>query len=1168
MVTTGVIAAIGFDLAKESLTVPDAAEKSPATVLMTTIGSRKSVPMRVPEGGYTAPVTFAPTQEQFNECTIVDVNDDGKKWTLDGGYFKYPYNTQLAADDWCILPTMNLEAGTYKVTFTYKTRTDQEDFRMCFGTSTDPESMTITVFEKTGYTNTTDVTESRTVEITTGGEWHIGLHAFSPANKFGIYFKDISVVKLDINQPKAPGISVDADGLDCTISLTLPTETIGGAALTATTVSADVYFDGEPVENGSVSGAPGEVKTVYFTATSGSHSFSATATVTEGENTLTSEPNVLDMRITKKQPVPIPMGYTFEPDEDEFSWCTVLNSNDDETTWNFGDSGYPATGAVGTGTFRYSYSWTKQADDWIILPAFDGSEAGAHILTFGVATKYNDEGLEVCMAYEPTIEALSGNVLWKKERFQSPDGFTKEEVIFATEGGRDFYIAFHAISPKNASYLYVQNVTVDTTDGTGPKAGVLSDPTFDGGDGTVTLTFPLLNLDGQEMDASTAVYADITLDGEPYGDPVQGVPGEAKAIGFTDLDLGTHSVTATTYILDGDNQKIGNQKTTIGFKCRISSSFAYQLPLSLDLNAGNYDNFLVINANNDEKTWAGESEYFKLSYTSNSGDDWFITPAIEIDDISQSLEFAITAMSSDYYAEAFEVFIGREQSLEGMTTQLIGRTEVKSSQPRRYETLLNLTETGRYYIGVHGVSDPNRLELKISKLELAKSEIPNDAPGAVTDLSGDGLETGELKAEVSFKFPTLTLGGDPIDPETVLTATVSTSEESKTVEGKPGEQANVTISCPQGKSFVTVVVSSDNGSSLKAQLEVNCGLDRPSNPVITTCKVSEDNMSLLLEWEAITTGATGGHANPDGMDYYLFEWDEEDEDWYQVDVTEGLSLTYEAETSGLTLVTLGLQAYNGLNSGSSMVPVTVMLGNPKSLPMTETFEQGRLHNTPFAVTSSLGSEYAPTWGIVDPSQVITGLTSVEGGYSLYGHTSWNRGDSFLCLPKFSTESLLDAEIEVSVYQHPSSGEITMMAIGYGMEEAVEFGQISIPQTTEGWQKFTFNLPEQFIGRQWVDLRIHVDFHGGSSCVPLIDSYEVRPGGKSGVGNVAVKAEGTVTGLNGAILFTGFDGKEARVFTPAGTQAAASILSDSQTVEVTAGIYVVTVGDQTFKVAVN
>ena len=288
LATAGFLAAIGLADQKAQPSVPPAAEKSATEApRLVRLGASKTIPNRAPEGGYTAPVTFAPTPAQFAECTIIDGNNDGKTWSLDGEYLKYTYNYSQQADDWCILPPMNLEGGTYKVTYTYKTRSDMEDFKLCIGSSTDPASMTTTIMEKTSYTNQEDVTESRTVDIPSDGTWHFGLYASSPANKFYIFFKNISIEKLSLGQPQAPALAIEAVGLDCALTVTLPSQTLEGDPLQASSVTATVFLDGNEIEDGTFTGAPGESRLFNFNvATSGTHTISATATVGE----LSSEP--------------------------------------------------------------------------------------------------------------------------------------------------------------------------------------------------------------------------------------------------------------------------------------------------------------------------------------------------------------------------------------------------------------------------------------------------------------------------------------------------------------------------------------------------------------------------------------------------------------------------------------------------------------------------------------------------------------------------------------------------------------------------------------------------------------------------------------------------------------------------------------------------------------
>lgn len=1175
LATAGVLAALGVADQKEQMAVTVSAERpaDSAARRLVKLGQTRTIPLRAPEGGYTAPVTFAPTQEQFNECTIVDVNDDGTKWAFREGTFYYAYNTSEPADDWCILPAMNLSAGAYKVTYTCYTRSDKENFSICLGTSTDPGSMTIPVAEKIDYSNSSEVTETRTVELPASGEWHVGLHAFSPKNRFGIYIKNISIVKLDPTQPKSPGLSLEADALDCTLTVTIPSENIGGEPLAASEVEVTVDVDGTTLDNGIVSGAPGQEKTVIFSLDKGGvHTISAVASYDNGGETLVSEASVIERKFSKRQPVPTPMGYVFAPDQDEFDWCTVINNNNDNKTWEYCISGFPATGKTADAAFLYVSPWTTDGDDWLILPAFDGTRGGAHKVSFNVGTKYYNEGLEVYFGYEPTVEALSSNKIWADNALKLDDTFETREAMFTTEAGRDFYVAFRATSLKNSAYLYLQNICVDVTDGSAPLAPVLGEPEFDGGDGTITVTLPARNLDGVEMDASTVVYVDVTLDGAAYGEILSGAPGQEKVLSFSDLPLGFHNVTATSYVMK-DGEKVGNRSSSVDFKCRISSNFAYQLPVELTLDKNVYDNFLVIDANGDGNTWTGEEEYFQYKWVAaNGGDDWFITPAIEVKEGGLLYDIAVSAKSSNSFnAEKMEVFVGREQSVEGMSIELVPATVISNTDWQEFGNTIQLPQAGRYYVGVRCISDANKYYLHVGKLTFKESEANDLCPAAVTGLAGDGLETGELLADITFAFPTVNMGGEALDPETELTATVSGETDSKPVTGKPGEPASVRLACPQGKSVVSVKVSSEAGVGKAVSIEVNCGLDRPTAPVITALTVSEDNMSVKIDYEAITTGVSGGHVNPGGMDYYLWEWDEDDEDWYQIDVTSALTMTYQLDSprQPLVMLTLGLQAYNGMNSGSAMTAFNVVLGVPQTLPVAENFEGGELHHM-LGLGSSLDSDYAPQWWLKDPSTVIEGVESQDGGYVLYGHTSFNRGDTYIYLPKFSTEGIEDAEIEFSTYHHPASARLTLLAGGYGMEQLAEIGKVEVPQTTEGWKKFVFPLPAELQGRKWVDARLHVDFIGGSSVIPMFDHYIIRSASQSGLGAVAeTPLAGSVEGKAGSILISGFDGQTARVFAPAGQQVAQALLPGSSvSVAVPSGIYLVAIGDKTFKVAVR
>ena len=1184
-----------FDAGKESgQIVPEAAQSVASnSSLMRQVGQKQSLRMRAPEGGYSAPVTFVPTQEQAGECTIIDNNGDGKKWAL-GNYngrdwFKYSYSFSLPGDDWCVLPALNLEAGVYKVSYTYfvHSASNPENFRISFGQGTDPTAWTETLAEHTGCTVTEPVTETQLVTVAAAGsDYHVGLYAFSDANKFYLYIGDVKIEKVDNSRPMAPELTVTANALECDLTVKLPTRTVGGEAIEAgTTITANVTVDGTPLVGGELTGAPGQELTAHYTSpTNGEHTFAASVSYTVGGETKTSEEVSKSLRLIKSMPSPLPMGHVIAPDEDEFAACTVVNGNSDNSTWEYSATSLPDNGAY-PGCFRYSYNYVNAADEWLLLPAWDGSQAGAHAVTFDMSTSYETEGLEVCWAYKDEVEALdpeaedyktqlaslfAGNVIYSNPSINTQKIWTPTEVLFSLPEASDFIVAFHEISPASHSYFYLQNISVSARDNSTPQAPVWGEVAFDGGEGTISLTLPQKNLGGNDIEST--VYADIKLDGEAYGEPLSGEPGQEKTLSFTGLSIGKHTVAATTYIMK-NGEKCGSLSASKDFTVTVPSSFAYELPLSLDVNSSTADYFVTLNVNGDDKVWEPQEDSFKLPYNgSEASDDWIFTSAINIADATKFYDLAVSARSqSTSYAESIEVWIGTGQNVESMTQKVIDESALQTDQYTDLSAQLRVPSAGRYYVGIHGCSPKNMFGLYVNHISLKESEVKEEAPAAVTDLTGDGFEDGSDKANLSFKFPENNMVGAALDAATEHTATVNTPVETVTATGFPGSEASLEINCNTGNNDVMVYVGNEVGNGPIAMTTVRCGLDAPKPVIITGRQYSDDNMSVTITWNPVTEGTTGNHIHADNMSYLIFEYDYDDEDWYQLDAfdaTDPCSYTYTlAEGAPQQMVNLGIQAYNGLNSGSSMSAISAVVGTPLALPIDEDFANGKLHYVPLTISSTLPADFWPDWKIGDPSGENSQIVS-PNGWSLIGHTSFNRGDSSIGLPKFSTEGMTDAALRLCTYDYPYTAEMKITATATGVSEPVEIGTIGISQTTEGWNEHIFRLPEELMGRKWVDVQISMEFVGGSSTSPYIDAYKVGAYDEVALGKLTAMAS-AVKGLTGAIEFTGLSGEKVAVYRTDGTLVGKYVItSESQSVPAAPGIYVVKAGKHAVKAAVR
>jgi len=170
-------------------------------------------------------------------CTVIDANEDGKTWTFGTTSTRCPYNSSMAADDWLILPDLNLKAGKAYV-LTYNAWSQSSYF---------PEKMEVTVGQgATAAAQTTVLVAPYTVPVSGGdpvavdftvaadGVYNIAFHSVSDAD---MYYLNLGLVTIEAgpeaDAPAAAALEVVAPegSLDYTLNITVPTKTVAGGDL-------------------------------------------------------------------------------------------------------------------------------------------------------------------------------------------------------------------------------------------------------------------------------------------------------------------------------------------------------------------------------------------------------------------------------------------------------------------------------------------------------------------------------------------------------------------------------------------------------------------------------------------------------------------------------------------------------------------------------------------------------------------------------------------------------------------------------------------------------------------------------------------------------------------------------------------------------------------------
>ncbi len=166
---------------------------------------------------------------------------------------------------------------------------------------------------------------------------------------------------------------------------------------------------------------------------------------------------------------------------------------------------------------------------------------------------------------------------------------------------------------------------------------------------------------------------------------------------------------------------------------RDANDGAYTIPYTqgFDTQAA-FSEFTIINANNDGRTWNyGGSISQNVTYqwdTNNAADDWLITPAI-IMAPNTEYEFSFdTKATGD--TERFEVKIGSEPTAEAMTKTIIAATEIEGYDTARQAGRFSVPADGKYYVGIHVISDANKFVLNIDNISIIEAE-----PNAISNIN-------------------------------------------------------------------------------------------------------------------------------------------------------------------------------------------------------------------------------------------------------------------------------------------------------------------------------------------------------------------------------------------------------------------------------------------------
>lgn len=592
----------------------------------------------------------------------------------------------------------------------------------------------------------------------------------------------------------------------------------------------------------------------------------------------------------------------------------------------------------------------------------------------------------------------------------------------------------------------------------------------------------------------------VWLDDEMIAEGIKDTETASKIAAGQPLHIYTAKVMAT---YDGKDSEVGTSND-------LTYGDGLTIPVSLAPTDAEVGLFTTLDANGDGKAfkWSSTMAYFggKVQafycpyHGKNASDDWLWLPAVIFNDASKVYSFRMNAFKANKYAEKYEVKIGTAPTVEAMTQTLIEPTTIEAGavDPTAYPPVpatanFLVPAAGKYYIGIHCISDADQYGLYVNDFHVEVSDYSSEAPQPVTELTAVAGEKGALNAEVSFKMPTTDILGKDYAADKDLKAylTVNDAEDEIELTGKPGATVTTKVDTKQGENVIKVFTADGTVHGPEMQTKVFTGLDVPmvvNNFNITT---SMSNMDIILTWEAPTEGENGGYVAPTGNTYYLAQV--VDGAWQILGAMGKDVFTYTVslpEGTPQGLYTLGVLAGNASGNSGSLTGQSVEAGVPYTLPMNEDFGDGNVDKTPLANYS--GGDYKLRWGIGDAAEIDeylgnNGKLAFIGYSNSYGAAQKGR----ISLPRFTTTGInKPAFVMETLGECCTSVDVYASAFGVPMT-LVQTVDISSLNHSE--QTVTVDLSEKFANCSWVqiDLIPTVNVYSSYSDAFVLYGYKVK-----------------------------------------------------------------------------
>lgn len=233
-------------------------------------------------------------------------------------------------------------------------------------------------------------------------------------------------------------------------------------------------------------------------------------------------------------------------DESSLDLFTILDSNNDGTTWEYNRY---------SNNVRYRYNRNNAADDWLLTPALKLEADKSYKFSFKVKAGSTSYPEKIAMAYGEGTDPSKYEVALEPTEIKSTDFIVYNFTIANLSG--NIHFGFHALSDANMSGITIDDISID--EGTSVNApdsvkAITLTPGAKGAlSGQLQFTAPSKTIKG---DALTAISKVVVLQGDSTVATVSNVsPGTVQTVSLNNVANGYNTYTILPYNESGKGRE-------------------------------------------------------------------------------------------------------------------------------------------------------------------------------------------------------------------------------------------------------------------------------------------------------------------------------------------------------------------------------------------------------------------------------------------------------------------------------------------------------------------------------------------------------------------------------------------------------------------------------------